>query len=92
MTTDKSKKGNRPNSFDNLHRQRCLFYPSSKHSATKCDQLKKHSFTPKANKGKRKDKANDNQDNQDKGGKDFQSVAKVINLIFRGVATSTSER
>ena len=76
----------------NCHGQQCPFYPGSKHSATECDQLKKRGFTPKAEKGKPKDKADDDQDNQDGGGKDFRPVANVVNLIFGGVATSTSKR
>lgn len=46
----------------NCHGQPCPFYPGSKHSATECDQLKKRGFTPKAEKGKPKDKADDDQD------------------------------
>jgi hypothetical protein len=66
---EKPKKGNNPRSFEELLRQQCPFHLGNRHSDAECRQLNKEcGLTPKADKGKTKDKADDNQDNEDKGG------------------------
>jgi hypothetical protein len=59
---EKSKKRSRPTTFIEPLCQLCPFHLGGKHSAAECRPLKERGFAPKADKGKPKDKVDDDQD------------------------------
>lgn len=72
VAMNKSKKGSKYKSIDELLEEQCPYHPHHKHSAVECEQLKKRglAFTPKQDKAKSKDKADEveDQDKRDKAG------------------------